>query len=118
MPVKTKRENRGGLRRAFRARVGDMQRAKVEGAEVAASVARQLAPVSDNNEPGHVHMKDTIALRLGSYGGVLLIVGAFYAWFVEFGTSLMDARPFFRPAIEAGREHMRRVIEGARGKRG
>ena len=112
MPVKVKRQGNGSLRYAFRARLGRAARAKAEGAEVARSVAVQLCPVSENDAPGHVHMRDTIKLLYGKYGGVRLVVEKDYAGFVNFGTVNQDANPFFTLAVEAGREHMRRVMRG------
>jgi HK97 gp10 family phage protein len=102
------------LRAAFRASKGRVERAKLEAATVTLSIARQLCPVSDNNELGHTHMRDTIKLLLGEYGGVRVVVGAPYGPLVNFGTVNMDANPFFTVAVEAGREHMRRVLQSGK----
>lgn len=65
--------------------------------------ARELAPVSNNNEPGHVHLRDTIdAWIQGSL--VILAASAPYAGFVEYGTRFQSAHPFMTPAIEEARQ--------------
>jgi HK97 gp10 family phage protein len=108
VPTRVTRANKGALRAQFRSDVERCERAKNEGAKVAASVARQLAPV-DTGE-----LRDLIALLYGPYGGVKLVSQAAHTIFVEFGTVNSDAQPFFRPAVEAGRKHMRKVLRRGR----
>ena len=68
------------------------------------TVARQLSPVSDNNEPGHVHMRDTIEVVEVSETRHAVVVDKEYASFVENGTVHQDAQPFLRPAFELCRK--------------
>lgn len=100
---------RGGSRAALRA------------AQSHVTIAQQLAPVSDNNAPGHVHMRDRIKIAGGSFDESVsrfrevstgrfstptdlnVVSEAEYSSFVEFGTVHMDAQPFFLPAYESAR---------------
>ena len=65
----------------------------------AAGIAYQLCPVSDNDEPGHVHTRDTIAVESNARGDVQKLVAGGASLFLEFGTVHMDAQPFLRPAV-------------------
>jgi HK97 gp10 family phage protein len=93
-----------------------------EGAQTVAAMARRLAPVNDGD------LRDSIgfdvapdALSAVVYAGdVEVEIGAkgkrrvtrkhrhkaFYAWFQEFGTVKMNARPFFFPAYRANRKRI------------
>ena len=79
------------------------------GAESVVSIAQQLAPVSDINTPGYVHMKDRIKQTEKASAGSLRSVmesEADYSAFVEYGTVHQDAQPFFTPAFESGRRQL------------
>lgn len=98
------------MRAQFRRDVRGVHDARDRAARAAASLARQLAP----KDTGELRAK--IALMYGPHGGVMLVSGAAHSFFVEFGTSLMEAQPFFRPAVEHGREVMRRELRRVAGR--
>ncbi len=56
-------------------------------------IAKSLAPVLTG------HLKTSIATRIVGQCAADVIVGAAYAGFVEYGTSLMSAQPFMHPAF-------------------
>lgn len=68
--------------------------------------ARQLAPILAHpvpgRDPGMLRASLYATLGRSNYRGVLMVADksiAFYAGWVEYGTSKMQARPYFRPAI-------------------
>lgn len=64
-----------------------------EGTEIVAEKAREIVPVRTG------YLKSTImTARRGSLQWRVLTY-AFYAKFVEYGTSRMAAKPYFRPAL-------------------
>lgn len=63
-----------------------------------AELARQECPVSDNNEPGHVHTRDTIEV-VEVDNGYSVEVGGAAVW-IEFGTHLWEGHPFLMPAAD------------------
>jgi HK97 gp10 family phage protein len=80
-------------------------------AKAVKTIARQLSPVSNNNEAGHIHMRDTIYIEEISRTRRAVGVKAPYAPHVEYGTVYMDAQPFMEPAMElARREYDRRRL--------
>jgi HK97 gp10 family phage protein len=76
-------------------------------AESFVSIARQLAPVSDINTPGYVHMRDQIEQTERATADHLRIKVeslADHSSFVEHGTVNMEAQPFMTPASESARK--------------
>ena len=71
----------------------------------AATIARQLVPVDTG------HLRSTIAVSQSAGGVVRLVVGAYYAHFVEFGTIFMAAQPFFNPALAAVRSSLKKDLK-------
>lgn len=77
---------------------------------MAVAVARQLCPVSDNNDPGHTHLRDTIVAEIDPATGAATLAEGDEArgvtlervLAVEFGTSRMAAHAHNRPGVEAG----------------
>ena len=76
--------------------------------------AQSLAPVRSGVTRAEIDFK----IEIGARGNVIEgIVGvkrgkAFYAKFLEFGTSKMAARPFLRPAIFNNAREIVRIIAG------
>lgn len=56
--------------------------------------------VSDNNEPGHVHMIDTVHTEPQGDGTQNVVVGADYAAYPNYGTRYQAANPFFEPGLQ------------------
>lgn len=56
--------------------------------------------VSDNDEPGHVHMIDTVHTEPVSDGTQNVIVGAPYAAYPNYGTVHEPPNPFFEPGLQ------------------
>ena len=56
--------------------------------------ARMVAPVLTGN------LKNSIQVMIESATSALVVVGAAYGIYVEFGTRYMGARPYFMPAVE------------------
>lgn len=81
----------------------------------AATLASELAPVSDKNEPGYVHMYEVIEAKEQRRGRWRIIVNKGYAIYVELGTVFMDAIPFFRPAIASARRALRHDLKIVKG---
>lgn len=86
-------------------------------------IARRLCPVSDNNDPGHVHLRDTIRTEKGRRQGEVKVIagdesqGVFHALPVEEGYhtqsgSFVEGQPYMRPAIEQVRKRARRRRAG------
>jgi HK97 gp10 family phage protein len=87
-------------------------------AKGAAVLASQLAPRSQIDYPGYVHLADSIKAKNTGGEKWEVDVGKEYGIYVEMGTVYMEAIPFFRPAIasaqRAMRAEMRNVIAKAR----
>jgi HK97 gp10 family phage protein len=101
-------------------RKGALRRGVAEGAEVIESAAKAHAPRDTGTLAESIA---AVEIRRGQRPGVVRFsvgVGpeAFYAFFIEYGTSKMVAKPFMRPAliasgqraIDAAREELRRVF--------
>lgn len=84
-------------------------------AKGAAKLASELAPVSEIDAPGYVHMFETIQAKQQSKGRWRIVVDKSYAIYVELGTVFMDAIPFFRPAIASARRALRRDLKIVKG---
>jgi hypothetical protein len=88
-----------------------------EAARFGAVVARSLCPVSNNNAPGHTHLRDTIGVEVDAETGAAQIVEGDEsrgvtlerALAVEFGTMHMAARPHMRPGTEAATAEAKRL---------
>jgi HK97 gp10 family phage protein len=71
--------------------------------------------------PGQAPMTDTgrlaSSITFDQRGDLTAVVGSaiVYAVYLEYGTSQMAARPFFRPAVEAVRAKFERRLEAAIG---
>lgn len=81
-----------------------------EAAERVAQDARQRAPVQTGA------LRDSIRAERTDAAQYTVIAGdkdAFYAPFVEFGTSRTAPRPFMVPAAEANRDTARRLVRDA-----
>lgn len=82
-------------------------RRNFELAQLTADIAKQLCPVSDNNDPDHTHLKDTIRAELDARTGNASAIagdpdkGVDYALFVELGTVNMSPEPYMMPAVES-----------------
>ncbi len=76
----------------------------------AADEIRERAPVSDNSEPGHVHMRDAIFVVERRRGWSVEIRKP-YAIYVEYGTVDSDAQPFIRPAVADIRKQIPKLLE-------
>lgn len=70
-----------------------------------ASIAYQLCPVSETDEPGHVHTRDTIAVK--EDGDKTHVVVGGVGLLLEYGTVNMAAQPFLRPAVESVKQDIR-----------
>lgn len=62
--------------------------------------------ISDNDEPGHVHMIDTVHTEPVSDGTQNVIVGAPYAAYPNYGTIHQPANPFFEPGLDDTQDAM------------
>jgi HK97 gp10 family phage protein len=81
--------------------VSSLDDAAKAGAEALAAEAKMRAPVRTGK------LKGSIATRKGTKGTKdraewVVFTGVFYAHFVEYGTRKMAARPYMRPAVDAG----------------
>lgn len=91
---------------------------------VAVAVARQLCPVSSNNEAGHTHLRDTITAEVDKETGAATLAEGDEArgvtlarvMAVEFGTSHMAARAHNRPGVEAGKAEAKKAAKSYRPK--
>jgi HK97 gp10 family phage protein len=92
---------------------GNVTRGQHAMARDVASVAFQLCAVSDNNEPGHVHTRDTIAVLEDGEKTYVIVKGV--GLLLEYGTVNMPAQAFMRPAFESvrakHRSYFRKVAE-------
>lgn len=101
-------------------------------AEPIASKMKELSPVADE-QTHHSHdekyghrpgfLRDSIgwkAFRHASKKAIRAIVGfhpnAFYGWFLEFGTSKMEKKPFMRPAWDETKDQAMGIVEVEMGK--
>lgn len=100
-------------------------KARIRAAQSHVAISQQLAPVSDNNEPGHVHMKDRIKIagstfdvsvgqfretgtgRFSAPVNLDVVSEAEYSSHVEFGTTMSEAQPFFIPGFESAQRQYR-----------
>jgi len=80
-------------------------------AEITRDEAKRRAPVQSGR------LRDSIRVNLGERAGgkaeSIVVVGAFYGYFVEHGTRKMSARPYLRPAIDATRSQIRQAVGDA-----
>lgn len=82
-------------------------------AKLTVEIATQLVPVSDNNEPGHIHLRDTIRVEKNPRTGSASAVAGdeskdvFHAIPVELGTVHMAAQPYLRPAADLATKRSR-----------
>ncbi|MGB9180634.1 MAG: hypothetical protein WCB68_15485 [Pyrinomonadaceae bacterium] len=112
MPLKVTR--RLQAREIAKRMIDGVRAANMETAQEIAEEARRGCPVSGNNEPGHVHTRDTITAKANEDGSAIVEAGG-AAIFIELGTRFTSPHPFFIPAIEAAqRRHWKRVKEAAR----
>lgn len=98
------------------------RRVQLEAAEEGARFARALCPVSDNNAPGHVHLRDTIRVEVGGPTGDVTLAagdeakGVRHALHVEFGTVFRAPSPYFLPGLARAKRRledgMRSVLRG------
>jgi HK97 gp10 family phage protein len=98
--------NMAGLSRRVRGNIADVLNG---GAESCVSLGQQLAPVSEINTPGYVHMKDRIKQTEEATVDNLKVTmesQADYSVFVEYGTINMEAQPFMTPAFESARKQV------------
>lgn len=104
------------LEKAF-ARLGKqasehLEESVLSGAEIIRQSAIQKAPYKTGNLRGNIEK----ATSLKSFGRVEVDIGpnrkAWYAHFLEYGTSKMPAKPFLRPAIDENRDTASREILG------
>lgn len=83
-----------------------VKRAVRAGAEVVAATAKEFAPVRTGNLREAIHVREVktrspwsvafeVAVGEGDFKG-----HQFYAAFIEYGTSQIQAQPFMRPAVE------------------
>lgn len=76
------------------------------------AAATAAAPARDKEGPSHgIHLKDAIRWKRRKFGAVVGVDRRAYHWkFWEYGTKLMPAQPFFRPAAAAQRgDHQARL---------
>ncbi|MGA9994655.1 MAG: hypothetical protein WBP93_04525 [Pyrinomonadaceae bacterium] len=72
--------------------------ANLETAQRMTEQMRRDCPVSDNNEPGHVHTRDTIEARASEDGSATVEAGGAAVW-INFGTYKTPAHPFFTAVV-------------------
>lgn len=99
----TKRNRIPELRRSLRPRAEAIINAR---ALQIASIARQLCPVDTGALRDSIAIETYAGHRPGFGTAKRIVVGQFYAPFVEFGTSRMAAQPFLMPAFEAVKGHI------------
>lgn len=98
----------------FRAIEKAHKKRALEQAEETAEMARILCPVSDDNSPGHVHLRDTIRVETDSRTGFAEVIagdesrGVNHAVVVELGGVFTPPRPYMNPAVEHTRQQYRR----------
>ena len=71
--------------------------AVIDGAEVIERASKENAPV-DTGE-----LRDSHGIEVISEEEVDIVVKAMHAMFIEYGTGMMRAQPFLRPAIDANK---------------
>lgn len=79
------------------------------------STAYRECPVSTNNAPGYVHLRDTIGYEVDTESTfyqqfVQFYVVKDYAHFINDGTSRMAPRPFFSDGMMAVDDHFEDVV--------
>jgi HK97 gp10 family phage protein len=76
---------------------------------------RADCPVSDNNEPGHVHMIDTIDYTVE---GPTCVTGVYkeYASYVDQGTSRQRPQPFFTNGMERSADRYEEMVQAEVGE--
>lgn len=104
----TKRNRIPELRRSLRPRA---ERILNNAAMQIASIARQLCPVDTGNLRDSIAIETFSGHRPGFGVAKRVVVGEFYAPFVEFGTSRMAAQPFLYPAFAAVKPNVIREME-------
>lgn len=88
-----------------------LEEAATEATEAIAADARSHAPVRSGE------LRDSIAVQPGDSGlSKLIVVGAPYGIYVEFGTRFMAAEPFLLPALETGGAAMDTALEKVEGR--
>jgi hypothetical protein len=88
-------------------------------ARAGAETAYSLCPVSDNNKPGHTHLRDTIGVEVDEATGAASIVADDESlgvtldevMAVEFGTMHMEARLFLRPGAAFAEAEAKKLAE-------
>lgn len=116
MGVTVKKKGRGAVPLTKQA-VRLIERLPEKHAKGAAQLASELAPRSEIDEPGYVHMADAISakpdrvLKGGGEHRWIVKVEKDYGEYVEFGTIYQDAQPFFRPAMASAQRAMRKELK-------
>lgn len=91
----------------------DVEKVLLEGAKIVQGEAKRRAPYRTGK------LRRSIKAKIGKRRSKM-VAGAFaavdfkvapHAYLVEYGTSRMRARPYFRPAWEATKDEVRRVVE-------
>lgn len=75
------------------------RQARIKSVEEGASVARQLAPVDTGR------LRSEISVSVTSGDGVVLESPTPYAVFVEYGTTVSPAQPYFTPGLEVAKQN-------------
>lgn len=81
----------------------DLKKENHDLGEKTASSARRLAPRAEDHDPKEPILADSITVEDGTEGDMPYTeVGTSvrHGLYQEFGTSIMDAHPYMRPAIE------------------
>ena len=86
--------------------IGKDPNAYLAGAQELQRLSMENAPVKTGN------LKNSHYSRKSS-DGAEMVVGADYAFYVEFGTSRWEGKPFVRPAIEEGQNEIVSAVEEA-----
>lgn len=90
----------------------DGAQARLEQAgEMAKAYAEEIAPVSDIDTPGYVHMRDQYALEVEP-GQIKLSNDSDHILYVELGTYKMAAQPTLVPAMEFGAQWFKDSLPG------
>lgn len=97
-------------------RTSDVKKIQKDTADFVVERQTELCPRSDNNEPGHVHIADTIHVEQD--GDVHRVVEGdddhIYGPFLEHGTDKMAAQPHQRPAAIEGKRYQEEQYAGLR----
>lgn len=67
--------------------------------------------ISDNEEPGHVHMIETVDHVANSDGSQTVFVGAPYAIYPNYGTRYQPANPFWEPGLQDTHDAMDEALQ-------